>query len=138
MIFLVHRVPGQFQPAVTVPQCGVQFAGLVQGDRQAVNAPARDLAGDGGHINISGLAHAGQVHLDVAAVTGGRALCVKGKHPRRAVVVLPRELERAGGGRGCLIQVSKVSPKLLGGGTPFAALTWTFASSKVMSSGYMA
>ena len=27
-------------------------------------------------------------------------------------------------------------PKLLGGGTPFAALTWAFASSKVGSSGY--
>jgi hypothetical protein len=29
------------------------------------------------------------------------------------------------------------SPKLLGGGTPLAALTWVFANSKVMSSGYM-
>jgi hypothetical protein len=28
-------------------------------------------------------------------------------------------------------------PKLLGGGTPLAALTWVFANSKVMSSGYM-
>jgi len=28
-------------------------------------------------------------------------------------------------------------PKLLGGGTLLAALTWAFASSKVMSSGYM-
>jgi hypothetical protein len=31
----------------------------------------------------------------------------------------------------------RVNPKLLGGGTPLAALTWAIASSKVMSSGYM-
>jgi hypothetical protein len=30
-----------------------------------------------------------------------------------------------------------VKPKLLGGGTPLAALTRVFANSKVMSSGYM-
>ncbi len=31
----------------------------------------------------------------------------------------------------------ETSPKLLGGGTLLAALTWAFASSKVMSSDYM-
>jgi hypothetical protein len=34
-------------------------------------------------------------------------------------------------------QIGGSSPKLLGGGTILAALTWTFASSNVMSSGYM-
>ena len=49
--------------------------------------------------------------------------------------VVPFEHGPADWGRGL---TPVVKPKLLGGGTPPTALTWAFASSKVMSSGYMA
>ena len=35
MIVFVRSLPCQFQPAVAMPQCGVQLAGLAPGDRQA-------------------------------------------------------------------------------------------------------
>jgi hypothetical protein len=34
------------RPRTSTPQCGVQLAGLAQGDRQAEDAPAGDLTGD--------------------------------------------------------------------------------------------
>ena len=37
----------------------------------------------------------------------------------------------------CYVATLPAKPKLLRGGMPLAALTWVFAESKVMSSGYM-
>ena len=48
------------------------------------NAPAGDMAGDRGHIDITGLAYAGQIQLAVAGASGGRFFA------RRALAFQPR------------------------------------------------
>ena len=99
----VRSLPWQFQPAVAMPPCGVQLAGLARGRPSGRNAPAGDVGGDRGRIDITGLAHAGQIQLAVVGVSGGRALRVQREHFSRGVVVLPRDVEGMGGGRGCLV-----------------------------------
>jgi len=73
----VRSLPWQFQPAVAMPPCGVQLASLARGRRSGRNAPAGDMAGDRGRIDITGLAHAGQIQLAVAGASGGRFLRVE-------------------------------------------------------------